>query len=120
MRAGGNVSERVRYSMGPTSTAMKYWSVNIIACSWASAAETEGQTAQLMSSRFSIPCSTAQLSRFPEGLLTLLVEVVGKVGEMNALCGSMAASSRADCVPWASGTRLLHQPRPGRMALSNG
>src|SRR6266481_2954373 len=32
----------------------------------------------------------------------------------------MAASSRADCVPWASGTSLLHRPRPGRMALSNG
>src|ERR1700693_506613 len=27
--------------------------------------------------------------------------------------GSMAASSRADCAPWASGTSLPHQPRPG-------
>src|SRR6202165_238918 len=26
--------------------------------------------------------------------------------------GSMAASSRADCAPWASGTDLPHQPRP--------
>ena len=25
--------------------------------------------------------------------------------------GSMAASSHADCVPWASGTSLPHQPR---------
>src|SRR5471030_1451808 len=32
----------------------------------------------------------------------------------------MAASSRADCAPWASGTNLPHQPRPGRMALWNG
>jgi len=31
-----------------------------------------------------------------------------------------AASSRADCAPWASGTSLPHQPRPGRMALWNG
>ena len=30
------------------------------------------------------------------------------------------ASSHADCAPWASGTSLLHQPRPGRMALPNG
>jgi hypothetical protein len=30
--------------------------------------------------------------------------------------GSMAASSHAGCVPWASGTGLPHQPRPGRMA----
>ena len=34
--------------------------------------------------------------------------------------GSIAASSRADCAPWASGTSLPHQPRPGRMALPNG
>ena len=26
----------------------------------------------------------------------------------------------ADCVPWASGTSLLHQPRLGRTALPNG
>jgi hypothetical protein len=26
----------------------------------------------------------------------------------------------ADCAPWASGTSLPHQPRPGRMALPNG
>jgi len=26
--------------------------------------------------------------------------------------GSMQASSRADCAPWASGTNLPHQPRP--------
>src|SRR6266403_4137479 len=25
-------------------------------------------------------------------------------------------SSHADCVPWASGTSLLHRPHPGRMA----
>jgi hypothetical protein len=34
--------------------------------------------------------------------------------------GSMAASSRADCAPWASGTSLPHRPRLGRMALWNG
>ena len=34
--------------------------------------------------------------------------------------GSMAALSRADCARWVSGTGLPHQPRPGRMALSNG
>jgi hypothetical protein len=34
--------------------------------------------------------------------------------------GSMAASSRADCAPWASGTSPPHQPRLGRMALPNG
>ena len=34
--------------------------------------------------------------------------------------GSMAASSRADCAPWASGTSRLHQPRLGRTALPNG
>jgi hypothetical protein len=34
--------------------------------------------------------------------------------------GSMAASSRADCAPWASGTSLPHQPRLGRMALPKG
>jgi len=34
--------------------------------------------------------------------------------------GSTAASSPADCAPWASGTSRLHQPRPGRMALPNG
>jgi Integrase core domain len=28
--------------------------------------------------------------------------------------GAMAASSRADCAPWASGTSQLHQPRRGR------
>jgi hypothetical protein len=28
--------------------------------------------------------------------------------------GSMAVLSRADCAPWASGTGLPHQPRPGR------
>jgi hypothetical protein len=28
--------------------------------------------------------------------------------------------SHADCVPWASGTSLLHRPHLGRMALSNG
>jgi hypothetical protein len=33
--------------------------------------------------------------------------------------GSMAASSCADCAPWASGTSLPHQPRLGRMALPN-
>lgn len=48
-----------------------------------------GEWVQLMPSRFSVPC-TAQLSRFREGLLTLLAEVVGKVGEMNALCGLLA------------------------------
>jgi hypothetical protein len=32
---------------------------------------------------------------------------------------SMAASSRADCATWASGTSLPHRPRPGRMALPN-
>src|ERR1700738_2934478 len=32
----------------------------------------------------------------------------------------MAASSRADCAPWAFGTSLPHQPRLGRMALPNG
>src|ERR1700737_363168 len=31
--------------------------------------------------------------------------------------GSMAASSHADCAPWASGTSLPRQPRPGRTAL---
>src|SRR5882762_3894859 len=30
--------------------------------------------------------------------------------------GSMAASSCADCAPWAPGTSLPHQPRPGRTA----
>ena len=34
--------------------------------------------------------------------------------------GSMAALSRADCAPWASGTSLPHQPRLGRTALPNG
>jgi hypothetical protein len=34
--------------------------------------------------------------------------------------GSMAAWSRADCAPWASGTSLPHRPRLGRMALWNG
>jgi hypothetical protein len=34
--------------------------------------------------------------------------------------GSMAASSRADCAPWASGTSLPHQPRLGRTALPSG
>src|SRR6185369_3311820 len=34
--------------------------------------------------------------------------------------GSMAASSHADCAPWASGTTLPHQPRPGRTALPSG
>jgi len=34
--------------------------------------------------------------------------------------GSMAASSRADCAPWASGTSLPHPPRLGRTALPNG
>ena len=34
--------------------------------------------------------------------------------------GSMAASSRADCAPWASETSLPRQPRRGRMGLSNG
>src|SRR6202047_3786401 len=34
--------------------------------------------------------------------------------------GSMAASSRADCAPWASGTSRLHRPPPGSMALPNG
>jgi hypothetical protein len=29
-------------------------------------------------------------------------------------------SSHADCVPWASGTNLLHRPRLGRTALPNG
>jgi hypothetical protein len=33
---------------------------------------------------------------------------------------SMAASSCADCAPWASGTSPLHQRRPGRMLLPNG
>jgi hypothetical protein len=33
---------------------------------------------------------------------------------------SMAASSRADCAPWASGTSLPHQPRLGRTALPSG
>jgi hypothetical protein len=34
--------------------------------------------------------------------------------------GSMAVLSRADCVPWASGTSLPHQPRPSRtLALHN-
>src|SRR6202165_5551986 len=37
-----------------------------------------------------------------------------------AATGSMAASSRADCAPWAFGTSLSHQPRPGRTALPNG
>src|ERR1700737_4233362 len=32
----------------------------------------------------------------------------------------MAASSRADCAPWAFGTSLPHQPRLGRMPLPNG
>jgi hypothetical protein len=30
------------------------------------------------------------------------------------------ASSRVDCVPWAFGTSLLHQPRLGRTDLPNG
>jgi hypothetical protein len=30
------------------------------------------------------------------------------------------AVSHADCVPWASGTNLLHRPHPGRTALPNG
>ena len=34
--------------------------------------------------------------------------------------GSMAASSRADCAPWASGTSPPHQPRLGRTALPSG
>src|SRR5882762_9463262 len=34
--------------------------------------------------------------------------------------GSMAASSPADCAPWASGTDPPHQPRLGRMDLPNG
>jgi hypothetical protein len=34
--------------------------------------------------------------------------------------GSTAPSSHADCVPWVSGTSLLHQPRLGRMALPSG
>src|SRR5215813_12281964 len=33
---------------------------------------------------------------------------------------STVRSSHADCVPWASGTSLLHRLHPGRMALSNG
>ena len=33
---------------------------------------------------------------------------------------STAPSSHVDCVPWASRTSLLHQPRLGRMALPNG
>jgi hypothetical protein len=34
--------------------------------------------------------------------------------------GSMVPLSHVDCAPWASGTGLPHQPRPGRMALPNG
>ena len=34
--------------------------------------------------------------------------------------GSTAALSHAGCVPWASGTSLLHRPRLGRMAVPNG
>jgi hypothetical protein len=34
--------------------------------------------------------------------------------------GSMAASSRADCAPWASETSLPRQLRLGKMALQNG
>ncbi len=34
--------------------------------------------------------------------------------------GSLAASSHADCVPWAFGTSLLRRPHPGRTALPNG
>ena len=34
--------------------------------------------------------------------------------------GSMAALSHAECVPWASGTSLLHRPRLGRMHLPSG
>jgi hypothetical protein len=34
--------------------------------------------------------------------------------------GSMAASSRADCGPWASGAGLPHHTRPGRTAVPNG
>ena len=34
--------------------------------------------------------------------------------------GSMAASSHADCEPWAFGTNRLHQPHLGRTALPNG
>jgi hypothetical protein len=34
--------------------------------------------------------------------------------------GSMVQSSRAACAPWASGTSLPRQPRPGRTALPNG
>src|ERR1700736_5321348 len=34
--------------------------------------------------------------------------------------GSIAASSRAACAPWAFGKSLPHQPRLGRMALPNG
>ena len=33
---------------------------------------------------------------------------------------SMAASSRVDCAPWASGTNLSRQPHPGRTAMPNG
>ena len=33
--------------------------------------------------------------------------------------GSMAASSRADCAPWASGTSPPHQPRLGRAVAAN-
>jgi hypothetical protein len=33
---------------------------------------------------------------------------------------STVRSSHADCGPWASGTRLLHRPHLGRMALLNG
>jgi hypothetical protein len=33
---------------------------------------------------------------------------------------STALSSSADCVPWASETIQLHQPRLGRTALPNG
>jgi hypothetical protein len=32
--------------------------------------------------------------------------------------GSMAASSRVDCAPWASGTSPPRQPRPSRMACA--
>src|ERR1700758_213549 len=34
--------------------------------------------------------------------------------------GSMAAPSRADCAPWASGTSLPHLPHYGRMPSPNG
>ena len=113
-RDGGPSCVTTRRTLPPWTCSLFQLSVSTCSMPWSSSGSTAGTSSG----------STSQQIRRQNGLhVKSLRHFLGMRRRTTSSAigiGSLAASSRADCVPWASGTSLPHQPHLGRMVMPSG